>query len=75
MTKNGTRNSINSICNIPWNPFWALQPAGLRRYLKCFRSATHYASLGGKEPDQAWKPCLNPNVQILAERRAQGRLF
>lgn len=35
----------------------------------------HYVSLGGKEPDQAWRPSLNPNIQILAERRAQGRLF
>ena len=34
----------------------ALQPTGLHRHLKECGSATHYASMGAKEPDQAWRP-------------------
>lgn len=37
----------------------ALQPTGLHRHLKEFGSATHYAFVGAKEPDQAWRPCIS----------------
>ena len=40
--------------------FEALQPTGLLRHLKEFGSATHYASLGGKEPDLSWRPSRVP---------------
>lgn len=40
--------------------FEALQTAGLHHPLKEFGSATHYTSIGAKEPDQAWRPSRVP---------------
>lgn len=34
----------------------AVEPTGLKRSLKEIGSATHFASLSAKEPDQAWRP-------------------
>lgn len=34
----------------------AVEPTELKRSLKEIGSATHFASLGAKEPDQAWRP-------------------
>lgn len=34
----------------------AVEPTGLKRSLKDILGATHFASLGAKEPDQAWRP-------------------
>ena len=34
----------------------AVEPNGLKRSLKDILGATHFASLGAKEPDQAWRP-------------------
>lgn len=34
----------------------AVEPTGLKRSLREIGSATHFASLSAKEPDQAWRP-------------------
>lgn len=39
----------------------AVEPTGLKRSLKEIGSATHFASLGAKEPDQAWRPQRLPS--------------
>lgn len=39
----------------------AVEPIGLKRSLKGIGSTTHFASLGAKEPDQAWRPQRLPS--------------
>ena len=39
----------------------AVEPTGLKRSLKDILGATHFASLGAKEPDQAWRPHRLPS--------------
>ncbi|PLB40005.1 uncharacterized protein BDW47DRAFT_123950 [Aspergillus candidus] len=53
-----TKSPAHEIASMTFNAVFleAVEPTGLKRSLTQFGSTTHFASLGAKEPDQAWRP-------------------
>ncbi|PKY07531.1 hypothetical protein P168DRAFT_316031 [Aspergillus campestris IBT 28561] len=53
-----TKSPAHEIASMTFNAVFmeAVEPTGLKRSLIQIGSTTHFASLGAKEPDQAWRP-------------------